>query len=206
MQKLALLFLMAITASMMFSLNAVVFAQNATDTPADEMSTDDTTTDEGSAETTDETTGAQGEMTDDEMSAMEDDANDQMMEETMTETIQSPLQQLMGGTDPHAIVCGDGLQLVFKATTFRPACVKDSSYQILQQRGWASSTEPSAEDLAAMVASLPQKETTDDTTNNDVNMEEDVPVQEGATTGNETNPSPQSYSIDLSESMDMGAN
>ncbi len=229
MQKLALLFLLAITASMMFSLNAVVFAQESTETP-DETMTDEEIVDE----TTDEEAMADEEMTDEAMDEPTDEelADDSMMEETTDETMEdtmveeetvvsTPLQQLMSGTDPHEIACGEGLQLVFKATTFRPACVKESSYQILLQRGWASSHDPTHEELTAMVDSLPVQEaedttdettdemtdeTTDETTNEEVNMEEEVNVEEDTSTGNGTEPTPQSYTIELAESMEMGAN
>ena len=219
MQKLALLFLLAITASMMFSLNAVVFAQESTETP-DDATPDEEIVDETTSETTDETTDeeAMDEPTAEELAddSMMDETADETMEDTMVEeetVISTPLQQLLGGTDPHEIECGEGLQLVFKATTFRPACVKESSYQILLQRGWASSHDPTHEELTAMVDSLPVQETedttdetTDETTNEEVNIEEDINVEEDTSTGNGTEPTPQSYSIELAESMDMGAN
>lgn len=220
MQKLALLFLLAITASMMFSLNAVVFAQESTETP-DDATPDEEIVDETTGETTDETTDeeamadeAMDEPTAEELAddSMMDETADETMEDTMVEeetVISTPLQQLLGGTDPHEIECGEGLQLVFKATTFRPACVKESSYQILLQRGWASSHDPTHEELTAMVGSLPvqeTEETTDEPTHEEVNIEEEVNVEEESSTGNGTEPTPQSYSIDLAESMEMGAN
>lgn len=225
MQKLALLFLLAITASMMFSLNTVVFAQESTETPGDAMTDEeivDETTDE---EVTDDEAMADDAMddtTDEEMAddTMVEETTDETMEDTMVEEetyVSTPLQQLMGGTDPHEIACGEGLQLVFKATNFRPACVKESSYQILLQRGWASSHDPTHEELMGMVESLPVQETEDTTdettdetadepTNEEVNMEEEVNVEEDTSTGNGTEPTPQSYTIELAESMEMGAN
>ncbi|MBI5698270.1 MAG: hypothetical protein HZC29_07310, partial [Thaumarchaeota archaeon] len=223
MQKLALLFLLAITASMMFSLN-VISAQESTETPDDTMTDEEIVDETTGEEVTDEEAMADEEMTDEAMD--EEMADDTMVEETTDETMEdtmeeetyaaTPLQQLMGGTDPHEIECGEGLQLVFKATNFRPACVKESSYQILLQRGWASSHDPTHEELTAMVDSLPVQETEDttdettdesmdETTNEEVNIEEDVTVEEESSTGNGTEPTPQSYSIELAESMDMGA-
>src|SRR5574338_1487614 len=175
MQKLALL-LLVITASMMFSLNVTVFAQSA-DTPD--------STEQGAAHTTEGTTTDETTTSEDTTSqdkAMTEEAPaDTTTEETMTTTmaIQSPLQKLIGGTDPHAIQCGEGLQLAYKASTFRPACVKDSTYQVLLQRGWASAGVPSDDQLMGMVSELPKPQPTTDDTNDtteensgEVNMEE----------------------------------
>ncbi len=214
MQKLALLFLMAITASMMFSLNSTVLAQSA-DTPdsAMDQSMNDTAAPEGettSDQTQDDATSGDQAMTED---GTADTTTEEQMDTTMEPTmaVQSPLQQLIGGTNPHEVQCGEGLQLVYKASNFRPACVKDSTYQVLLQRGWASASVPSDDDLMGMVSNLPQPaptadDTTDKTPSGEVNMEEGVNVDGQSTTGNDTNPNPQSYSINLSESMEMGAN
>src|SRR5574338_146405 len=206
MQKLALL-LLVITASMMFSLNVTVFAQSADTPDSTEQGAADTT--EGT--TTDETITSE-DTTSQDQAMTEEAPSDTTSEETMTTAmaIQSPLQQLIGGTDPYTIQCGEGLQLVYKASTFRPACVKDSTYQVLLQRGWASAGVPSDDELMGMVSNLPKPEPTNDTTteenSGEVNIEEGVNVDGQSTTGNDTNPNPQSYTVNLSESMEMGAN
>jgi len=204
MQKLALLMLMAITASMMFSLNASVFAQSA--------DTSDSSTDESMNDATSEATPESGETTEDQSADTPDTttdesmADDSAMQMTTTASVQAPLQQLMGGADPHNIACGEGLQLVYKASNFQPACVKDSTYQILIQRGWASAGVPSDDDLMSMVNSLPKPAVDETPDNPEVNVEEGVTVDGQSTTGNDTNPNPQSFNINLSESMEMGAN
>jgi len=140
---------------------------------------------------------------------MESEMETTMMEEE--EHIASPRQQLMSGTDPHEIQCADGMQLVFKATNFHPACVKESSYQVLLQRGWVSAHNPSHEELSGMIADLPvpeetTEETSDEETDEEITIEEDVDIQEDSTTENGTEVTPQSHTIELSESMEMGAN
>src|SRR5574338_1080056 len=199
MQKLALL-LLVITASMMFSLNVTVFAQSADTTDSTEQGAADTT--EGT--TTDETITSE-DTTSQDKAMTEEAPSDTTSEETMTTTmaIQSPLQQLIGGTDPHTIQCGEGLQLVYKASNFRPACVKDSTYQVLLQRGWASASVPSDDDLMGMVSNLPQSApTTDDTTNEtqsgEVSVEESVNVQGQSTVANDTTSNPKNHSVSLS--------
>lgn len=205
MQNLALLLLLAITASTIFAFDGVVFAQDA-EAPEEEI-----TEEEVSEET-------EGEVMQDEAvdeDAMEDDAEvmEDEMEATMMdeeEPILSPRQQLMSGTDPHEIVCGADLQLVFKATNFHPACVKESSYQVLLQRGWVSDHDPSHEELSGMIAELPVPEETTEETSDDaveeIEIEEDIDIDEESSTGNGTEITPQSHTIELSESMEMGAN
>jgi hypothetical protein len=116
---------------------------------------------------------------------MEDEMED-AMEATMMEEIASPLQQLKSGTDPHEIQCGDGMQLVFKASNFRPACIKESSHDILVQRGWVSDHDPSHEELAEMVESIPKDEVMEEETEGEIELEEEIEVE--------------------GESMEMGAN
>lgn len=205
MQNLALLLLLAITASTIFAFDAAVFAQEA-------ESTGEEITEE---EVLEETEGEmiEGEAVDETMEdgteIMESEMETTMMEEE--ERIASPRQQLMSGTDPHEIQCADGMQLVFKATNFHPACVKESSYQVLLQRGWVSAHDPSHEELAGMIAELPipeetTEETSDEETDEEIVIEEDMDIEEDSTTGNGTEVTPQSHTIELSESMEMGAN
>jgi hypothetical protein len=211
MQGLTLLLLLGIVASTMFGF-APVFAQEA------EESSEDTMTDE---EMTDEEM-ADEEVTDEEVADEEvmDETMDGTMEETMEDTMEeemlttaapvaSPLQQLKSGTDPHEIQCGEGMKLVFKASNFRPSCIKESSYDILSQRGWVSAHDPSHEELAGMVESIPKDEVMEETpeeTEEEIELEEEVEVEESASSGNGTEPTPQNHTIELSESMEMGAN
>ena len=198
MQNLALLLLLAITASTVFAFDGV-FAQEA-EAPEEEI------TDEVSEET-------EGEVMEDESmeeGTMEDDAEvmeDEMEATMMDDDVDSPRQQLMSGTDPHEIQCADGMKLVFKATNFHPACVKESSYQVLLQRGWVSDHDPSHEELAGLIAGLPvPEETSDEETPDEVEIEEGIDIEEESAAGNGTEITPQSHTIELSESMEMGAN
>lgn len=205
MQHLALLLLLAITASTIFAFDGTVFAQEA-------ESTDEEITEE---EVLEETEGemmegeAMEETMEDDAEIMESEMETTMMEEE--ERIASPRQQLMSGTDPHEIQCADGMQLVFKATNFHPACVKESSYQVLLQRGWVSAHDPSHEELAGMIAELPipeetTEEVSEEETVEEIEIEEAVDIEEESSTGNGTEVTPQSHTIELSESMEMGAN
>ena len=203
MQNLALLLLLAIVSSTVFALNVPVFAQEA---PADEMT-------EGTAEETEDET-MEEEAIDDETTeedAMED-VEDEVMEDTMMEDdVDSPRQQLMTGTDPHEIQCGSGLILVFKASNFHPACVKETSYNVLLQRGWVSDHDPTHEELTGMMEALPKDEVMEETEDDameegEIELEEEIDVEEDTTAGNGTEPTPQSHTVELSESMEMGAN
>ncbi len=208
MQNLAFLLLLAITASTLFAFDSSVFAQEA-DTPEAEVTDEEVPqeTEVIEEETVADDTGVMEEETvTDDTEVMEDE-----METTMEDVVISPRQQLLSGTDPHEIQCGSGLQLVFKAITFHPACVKESSYQVLLQRGWASDHNPSHEELTAMMDGLPKVEETEsedveDTSDEEIVMEEDVDMEEESATGNGTEITPQSYAIELSEAMEMGAN
>lgn len=200
MQNLALLLLLGVVASTMFGFSPV-FAQESTQEPSEDEMTDEEIVDEEVAdeEITDE------QVMEDDMT--EDDVSEEMMTTSM-ESIASPLQQLKSGTDPHEIQCGEGMKLVFKASNFRPACIKESSHDVLLQRGWVSAHDPSHEDLMGMMDSIP-KETMEDTpeeTEGEIELEEEVEVEENAASGNGTEPTPQSYTIELAESMEMGAN
>ncbi len=200
MQNLALLLLLGVVASTMFGFSPV-FAQESIEEPSEDEMTDEEIVDE---EVADE------EITDEQV--MEDDiTEDDVSEETMTtsmESIASPLQQLKSGTDPHEIQCGEGMKLVFKASNFRPACIKESSHDVLLQRGWVSAHDPSHEDLMGMMDSIPKEtmEETPEETEGEIELEEEVEVEESAASGNGTEPTPQSYTIELAESMEMGAN
>jgi hypothetical protein len=49
----------------------------------------------------------------------------------------SPLKQSQSGTKAQDVVCGDGLQLIFKPSNGNPACVKESNVSKFILRGWA---------------------------------------------------------------------
>lgn len=127
----------------------------------------------------------------------------EVMEEK--QPLESPLKQMAIGTEPHEIQCMDGQKLVFKASNWRPACINESSYSILLERGWVSSHDPSHEDLAKMkedfMASQPKEV---EEPQDEIEIEEDV-VLEGETDagGNETES--QNYTVELREDMEMGA-
>jgi hypothetical protein len=61
-----------------------------------------------------------------------------------------------------------------------------------------------------MIAELPVPEETTEETSDDaaeeIEIEEDVDIEEESATGNGTEITPQSHTIELSESMEMGAN
>lgn len=202
MQNMALLLLLAITASTIFAFDGAVFAQGS-EAPEAEITEEEVTEETEGEVMEDEAVG--DDVTEEEV--MEDE-----METTMMEKIASPRQQLVSGTDPHEIQCADGMQLVFKASNFHPACVKESSYQVLLQRGWVSDHDPSHEELSGLIAGLPVPEETmeetpdEETEDEEIVMEEDIEMEEDSTTGNGTEITPQSHTIELSESMEMGAN
>jgi hypothetical protein len=199
MQKFALFFLFAVTISLAAPLEFVL----AQEVPEDEMmdeeamdgeAMDDTMTDEQAMEDT---------MMEDEQ-VMEAEVMDDMMVE---EPVASPLKQMAMGVDPHEIQCASGQILVFKSSNWRPACVNESSFDILLERGWVSSHDPSHEDLTKMVdeymATHPVVE--EPAGDGEIEIEEDV-IMEGETDtdgGNQTEP--QSHTIELREDMEMGA-
>lgn len=117
----------------------------------------------------------------------------------------SPLQQIVMGVDPHNIQCDSGKKLVFKASNWRPACVDESSFGILLSRGWIASNEPSSNDLMKMVDDYMtvhpemKKETQDE-----VKVKEGMSIEGKTNTGSE-NQTSQNYTVDLRESMEMGA-
>ena len=179
MRKFALFFMLMLTSSMIVVLSEPVFAQ--------EMA--GSTTDKAMSE----------EMTADSSASME--------ETTMEPHIDSPLKQMSMGIDPHQIQCGTGHKLVFKASNWHPACVKESSFQTLSAWGWIANHDPSQDDLTKMMedhmAKYPKE-----AEENQTQMEENMDVKDDSSTTNGTGtdqPKPQSHTINLSESMDMGA-
>jgi hypothetical protein len=138
-------------------------------------------------------------------------SEDEMMMQTMTDATHSdsPLMQMAMGVDLHELQCKDGQQLVFKASNWRPACVNESSVTILQERGWATASQPSDDDLMKMKDEYmvmhpvtPQEQTGQD--NGGVEINEGMTIDETANTnGNQTES--QNFTVNLSESMEMGA-
>lgn len=188
MQNFSLFFLLLVTASMSFTFGVPAIAQESTETPVDENMMGDTMTEE---------------MTDDELA--DDTMMEDAMEETMTEVVESPLKQLMAGTDPHEIQCKAGQKLVFKASNWRPVCINESSHDVLLSRGWISSHDPSHEDLMKMMEDIPQQPSEEEPDTGEIEIEEDVVVEEEPIPGNETEAEPQSYTVELREDMEMGA-
>ena len=190
MHKFALFFMLAITASMTTILSEPVFAQ--------EMTGDDT-----SADTSEQTS------TDDQMMSDEMTADTTSMEmTTMAPHIDSPLKQMSMGVDPHQIQCGAEHKLVFRANTWQPACVKESSFQTLSAWGWVANHDPSQEELASMLADHMAKHPMITEPDHQTDMQENMDVKDDASNTNDTStdqPAPQSHTIELSENMDMGA-
>lgn len=54
----------------------------------------------------------------------------------------SPKKQISQGVDPPAVKCKEGLFLVLKFSDNSPACVKQSSVDILYERGWGGAAPP----------------------------------------------------------------
>jgi len=189
MQKFALFFLFAVTISLAAPLEFVL---------AQEMSEDEMMDEEAMDEQVMEDTMMEEEVMEDEM-----------MEDTMMdEPVAAPLKQLAMGIDPHEIQCASGQILVFKSSNWRPACVSESSFDILLERGWISSHDPSHEDIDKMVndymASQPEI-IEEPEGESEIEIEEDVTMEGETDTngGNETEP--QSHTIELREDMEMGA-
>jgi hypothetical protein len=204
MRKFALFFMLALTASAVMVLSGDVTSEEMSEeiSTADETMTEETTDEATSEETTDET------MTEETT----DDSSDGMAETTMLEThTDSPLKQMSMGIDVHQIQCSPGHKLVFKATNWNPACVKESSFQTLLAWGWIANHDPSDEDLTKMLADHMAKYPTEqetETEDNEAQMEENMDVDDdtSSTNGTDTDaPEPQSHTINLTESMDMGA-
>lgn len=49
-----------------------------------------------------------------------------------------PKQQIMKGVLPEEVICKEGLNLIFKSKDNSPACVKLTTAEKLEQRGWAT--------------------------------------------------------------------
>lgn len=203
MQNLALFFLLVITASMMFSFEVPVLAQEAPVEPSGEETMEDGMTGEATME---EEPAMEDEMT---VEMMDDDTMEELMDQVEEETVSSPLQQMTAGVDPHEIQCKTGQKLVFKASNWRPSCVNESSFDILVARGWASSHDPSHDELTKMVDDYMvahPEEIEEEETQDEIEIEEGMDVEGDTNVGNGTEVAePQRYEVDLRESMDMGA-
>lgn len=194
MRKGLLALLFAIMASMVFAVDHAALAQESSDSMESEMM-EDAMIDE------------MAETMPDETATMED-----VMEATVLESavMPSPLMQLTMGVDPHEIECLAGQVLVFRATNWQPACINESSFSILSERGWVADHDPSHEDLMKMVDEHMAKQ---DMQVPDEEVPDEVPPAEENDgnagmngTDTEPEPEPQNYSIDLREDMEMGAN
>ncbi|MBI5147353.1 MAG: hypothetical protein HZA84_09110 [Thaumarchaeota archaeon] len=205
MRKFALFFMLALIASAVAILSEPVFAQEMADDVASEEISDEISTAEEamSAETTDEATGEE----------TTDDSSVGMAETTMLEThTDSPLKQMSMGVDIHQIQCSPEHKLVFKASNWNPACVKESSFQTLLAWGWIANHDPSDEELTKMLADhmtkYPAEQDTETERESEAQMEENMDVDDDASNANGTStdqPKPQSHTVNLSENMDMGA-
>ncbi len=205
MQKLELLFVLAVMLSLIVSIPSTLAQETGANVT--EGVVDDTMTEETDDTMTEETDDTMTEETDDTM-------------ETMADEPMAPLKQLMSGVDPHEVQCKTGQKLVFKASNFRPVCIKESSYDVLLAWGWVSDHDPTHEELAKMtddvMASLPQMEETDDAMMEETEMmgdsmgdgaslEEGLALEEDASSDDEPDLEAQNFTINLSESMSMGA-
>ncbi|TBR26156.1 MAG: hypothetical protein EPO63_00590 [Candidatus Nitrosotenuis sp.] len=205
MHKFALFFMLSLTASVIAVLSEPVFAEEMTgdvtsadnstsDTTSEDSQTGEQTTDEGSPDA-----AMSGEMTADSTS---------MEMTTMASHIDSPLKQMSMGVDPHQIQCVTGYHLVFKASNWQPACVKESSFQTLSARGWIANHDPSQDDLAKMMEDHIAKYPKEPEQEHKTDIKENMDVKDDSSSTNSTStdqPAPQSHTIDLSESMEMGA-
>lgn len=189
MHKFALFFILALTASIVVVLSEPIFAEEmASGVPSDKTTGESSTTDEAMNE---ETT---------------DDSSIGMEETTMEPHIDSPLKQMSMGVDPHQIQCSAGHKLVFKASNWYPACVKESSFQTLSSWGWIANHDPSDDDLTMMMDDYMTKYPQETEQETETQMEESMDINDNSTSANSTEqPEPKSSSIDLSESMEIGA-
>jgi len=55
--------------------------------------------------------------------------------------VDPPLKQIAKNIHPSEVICREGLELIFKATNWSPACIKPETAIKLVERGWASSTQ-----------------------------------------------------------------
>jgi hypothetical protein len=190
MQVLALLLLLASAICMVFAFDVPAVAQEAS--PDEEMTEEDTM---------DET---EEDLSDEEM--VEDDLAEEEMEDTMEEAeeelVDSPLKQMLAGTEPHEIKCKTGQKLVFKASNWRPACINESSFDVLAARGWVASHDPSHEDLMKMQDEY--KADVDAEGQAEEEMENET-VEDSKETEDEEKTQPRNYSVELKESIDITA-
>ncbi len=191
MHKFALFFMLAMTASMIAVLSEPIFAQ--------EMTGDDTSAD-NSGDAADSSSATMSE----EMTA--DSTSMEMT--TMASHIDSPLKQMSMGIDPHQIQCDAGHKLVFKASNWNPSCVKESSFQTLSAWGWIANHDPSQDELAKMTADHMAKYPPMTEQEHKTDIKENMDVKDDSSSTNSTGsdvPAPQSHTVELTESMDMGA-
>ncbi|NDB50772.1 MAG: hypothetical protein EB161_01165 [Nitrosopumilaceae archaeon] len=220
MRNLWALLMLVVIASGMFALNPSVFAQQSS-----EQSVNDDMTVDGSASsnpTEDDAETTEDDATTDDSETTQDDTGSETTdesEENYAETdVDSPREQLVKGVDPHQIQCDTGLKMAFRANTFQPVCLKDATYQILSQRGWVSSVEPTQEELSSMLNTLHEDDATDDSTDDsameedsttDSGTEDDAATEDSDASTDDTStaePTPQSHQVNLSESMAMATN
>jgi hypothetical protein len=58
-------------------------------------------------------------------------------ESSEEQIMMSPRKQMDSGVNAEDVVCKEGLELIIKASSGSAACVKQSTAQVLIQRGWA---------------------------------------------------------------------
>ncbi|MFM8658398.1 MAG: hypothetical protein ACKOCQ_00440 [Candidatus Nitrosotenuis sp.] len=194
MQNLWALLMLLVIASGMFALNPSVFAQESSEQSMNEDMMVGESASSNSTENDAETT------TDDATNDSETMAEPEDYAET---NVDSPREQLMKGVDPHQIQCDAGMQLAFRANTFHPVCLKEATYQILSQRGWVSSHDPTHEELTTMLSAMPK--VTDESMDESDAQDTTEDSTEGTTddTSDDTVKT-QSFQVNLQESMDMG--
>lgn len=205
MHKFALFFMLAMTASMIAVLSEPIFAQEMTgDVTSDDNSTSDAAPED--SETGEQT--ANEDSSDEEMSEETTADSTSMEMTTMASHIDSPLKQMSMGIDPHQIQCDTGYKLVFKASNWNPACVKESSFQTLSSWGWIANHDPTQDELTKMMEDHMAKYPPVTEQEHQTDMKESMDVEDDSSSTNSTGadqPVPQSHTVELSESMDMGA-
>jgi hypothetical protein len=137
-----------------------------------------------------------------EASPDEEMTEEDTMEEAEEELVDSPLKQILAGTEPHEIKCKTGQKLVFKASNWRPACINESSFDVLAARGWVASHDPSHEDLMKMQDEY--KADVDAEGQAEEEMENET-VEDSKETEDEEKTQPRNYSVELKESIDITA-
>ena len=195
MHKFVVLFMLAFTVSLIAVMVEPVFAEDMSNSTSNEQMTDTQPTDE--SETNEQTTDNE---------ETPDESSDNMKEYAMAPHLDSPLKQMSMGTDPHEIQCKSGYKLVFKASNWSPACIKESSFQTLLTWGWASNHDPSHEDMQKMMDEYAVTHPKETEKEDHANMNENMDVTEKSTTNSTSADvkTPQNHTVNLSESMDMG--